>query len=1094
VAFLLETVASQLAQTLGGEPPPPEVLDGLGDRLQELESFSVGLDANGLDQWLSKFRALFNDQVLRDTLLVRALQKRATRLAEALTLLGIVRIEINAATSRVRACTIDRVRLQAFLTNPGSAASDLTWWFSKIQTITDVKLIQAYLGLLLTAPDELLALEYAGNGFAGLPEGTPPPATTLDDLLNLVNSPLRLKLPITVPLTLESFQAAVDNDAPDDYLALVGPDTVPSPPSLAGFGVELKLQQPQALLGGKRLDLGGGWSAVFETMIQANGLYQIKATANGIDPAATSTGEAEIRVTREGEPAILVGPASGTRFEVKRASVSVTFLPPPSEARFSVRALLDGIALVLATDALKTIGGMLPVPPEIRFTTSVSLGYLQGQGFQGQGGAGAGTFATEVVAPIGLNVGTSGLGLAVDRVTVRLEAAFAADGALYGRVVMTHGATGQLGPIRLTIDGAGGWVGWWQAGDGSPATGGVELPSGIGLAIEAGPASGGGFLGRVGAGNAFHGALQLKILGIGAFAFGIYELLPGGDSSFVALIGIRFPIPGIQIGFGFAISGFGGLIGINRRADTDRLRERFGSGAAGNVLFNDDPMRNAPVLLHDLGQFFPAEPGIFIIGPTLQINWLELLRLDAGVFIELPGPRKLFIAGSGRLVIGVSEEAALVYLRLDFIGGIDFVKQLFYFDAALINSHIVHILRLTGGAALRINYGDNGYFLFSVGGFHPSFNPGAMELPRLDRVGATMALDVAIARAWLKQAMYLALTSNTFQLGSSIEAGIEIGPISAHGWFGFDALIQFKPFSFIARIDAGFDVDVFGVSLCSVRVEGQLSGPRPLVIQAKASVRILFVKVSASVTLRLIDGEPDTVAPITDVVGVLRPELTDPNNLRAEGDDPSVVFRPADDLPAAEKRLPLLVPTGTLIWEQRKAPLGLEIERLLGVPLASPRRLEVATPGHANEPEHDWFGVGTYRVLRDAEALNNPRLSRERSGVKVAAKPSTAPSVDCPIEINVIKLPSPIPIGIWNAKVYLTLGQSRMFAQIDRVATLPAQEKLITLKPETWQVVGAEGLPVATGLGPMQAFTATKASSGSVIAATDVTVDLAGVL
>jgi hypothetical protein len=58
VAFLLETVASQLAQTLGGEPPPPEVLDGLGDRLQELESFSVGLDANGLDQWLSKFRAL----------------------------------------------------------------------------------------------------------------------------------------------------------------------------------------------------------------------------------------------------------------------------------------------------------------------------------------------------------------------------------------------------------------------------------------------------------------------------------------------------------------------------------------------------------------------------------------------------------------------------------------------------------------------------------------------------------------------------------------------------------------------------------------------------------------------------------------------------------------------------------------------------------------------------------------------------------------------------------------------------------------------------------------------------------------------------
>ena len=38
--------------------------------------------------------------------------------------------------------------------------------------------------------------------------------------------------------------------------------------------------------------------------------------------------------------------------------------------------------------------------------------------------------------------------------------------------------------------------------------------------------------------------------------------------------------------------------------------------------------------------------------------------------------------------------------------------------------------------------------------------------------------------------MYLAITSNTFQLGSRVEAGIEIGPISAHGWFGFDAEVQ----------------------------------------------------------------------------------------------------------------------------------------------------------------------------------------------------------------------------------------------------------------------------------------------------------------
>ena len=42
----------------------------------------------------------------------------------------------------------------------------------------------------------------------------------------------------------------------------------------------------------------------------------------------------------------------------------------------------------------------------------------------------------------------------------------------------------------------------------------------------------------------------------------------------------------------------------------------------------------------------------------------------------------------------------------------------------------------------------------------------------------------------------MAFTSNTFQVGAKPEAGIEMGPISAHGYFAFDALIQFRPFFF----------------------------------------------------------------------------------------------------------------------------------------------------------------------------------------------------------------------------------------------------------------------------------------------------------
>ena len=189
-------------------------------------------------------------------------------------------------------------------------------------------------------------------------------------------------------------------------------------------------------------------------------------------------------------------------------------------------------------------------------------------------------------------------------------------------------------------------------------------PTGIGLSLAAGPVSGGGFFGSMGPGE-FAGGLS-EDPRHRRLRYGVYRSFRRRP---VRRRADRHPAapPGIQLGFGFAVSGFGGLVGINRRADTDLLRERLASGAAGNVLFNDNPMKNAPSLLGDMARFFPDEAGVFLIGPTLQVNWLYIVKLDLGIFIELPGPRKIFLAGSARLVLG-SEEFALVYLRMDFVG------------------------------------------------------------------------------------------------------------------------------------------------------------------------------------------------------------------------------------------------------------------------------------------------------------------------------------------------------------------------------------------------------------------------------------------
>ena len=46
--------------------------------------------------------------------------------------------------------------------------------------------------------------------------------------------------------------------------------------------------------------------------------------------------------------------------------------------------------------------------------------------------------------------------------------------------------------------------------------------------------------------------------------------------------------------------------------------------------------------------------------------------------------------------------------RLTAIGGLDQVKRLIYFDAALVNSLIMQVFRISAGVPLRLCYGENG--------------------------------------------------------------------------------------------------------------------------------------------------------------------------------------------------------------------------------------------------------------------------------------------------------------------------------------------------------------------------------------------------
>lgn len=1085
MATILQSITDLLKKCLQGDPPPPVILQSLGGRLEELTAVSLDPSGEGIDRWLGKLRAIAADQRLRETLAVRAVQMSFPRLAEALTLLDIIGVEWDGHTPA--AFSINWNGLNDLMTRPGDRAFNLL--LSRVQKLDDVKALQALSLMLITAPDPLLKLEYEHQGFAALPLAGDP-GVTLGQLLDLINSPLSLPLPPRdLPLTLDEFmqQATPTPPVPAGvlgFLALKGPDNFDNQAKLDDFGLELQLNQAEQAKN-VTIDLGGGWEISFGSNDSGSKSYRVQLDADGIDVGVPSTGELTIFMTKR--PAngttLLLGDPNGTHFAIQTIRFGLRF--HASGPLFDVVVRLERIAFALKPDFLKFLSFGLTLPTLLRFDSDVDVSYVQGKGLTGQGSAGGlPALGMQFAAPLNLKIGGSSAGVSVDQVVTRLEIK-PDGGGLRFRALFRYGATAQFGPLGAVMDGAGVWFGRWTDGNG-----GLLPPQGIGLSLQAGPVSGGGFL-KIVSDNEFAGALQLKILGIGAFAYGLYKALPSGDPSFVALIGIRLPLPGIQISFGFAISGFGGLVGINRRADTDKLRERLTSGAAGDVLFNDDPMRNAPKLLGDMQQFFPDEKGVFLIGPTLQINWLYILKLDVGVFIELPGPRKLFIAGSARLVLG-SEDFALVYLRMDFIGGVDFTKSLIFFDAALVNSHVLGIFRITGGVALRIAYGSNGYFLFSVGGFHPSFNPGAMELPRVARVGVSVSLGVV----WIKQEMYLAITSNTFQLGARVEAGIEIGPIAAHGWFGFDALIQFKPFYFVARIEAGFDVEVFGVSLCSVRVVGQLSGPGPLVLQAQASVRILFVKVSASVTIELSSNPPEQVVPIPDLPKHLKGELTNPDNLRVEGEDRSVIFGPQTT------GAKLFAPVGELIWEQKRAPLDLDIEKVEGVDLGGWHRLAI-TAGLALEPkEEDWFGVGSYLKLPDGEALNNARFALQRSGLRIGAgEMKSGAQEEKTVKIELVKLPKRFRFRDllgqalrFESAQYVNGGLAGVLRERAGGARLDPGPVQVAVRQEAWNAHAANGQIQNTDtLNSVQAFVQAKQAGGVALPATAKALDLTGV-
>ncbi|WP_227580042.1 DUF6603 domain-containing protein [Cellulomonas xiejunii] len=782
------------------------------------------------------------------------------------------------------------------------------------------------------------------------------------------------------------------------------------------------------------------------------------ATLRPLAPAPGVDGELTVSFGRTPAgpgPIVLFGEPTGTRLTAASIQASVGAAFAADGGGVSATVVLDssvtaGKLVIAFGGADGFLSSVLPATVEVAFDLGVHWSSVDGLTLRG--GAGL-----AVTVPLAVTLGP----LRLDRVDVVLQPGPTG----VGLQVRVAGGI-DLGPFAASVEGIG-VAADLAVRDGN--LGPVDLtfrflpPTGLGLSVDAGPVSGGGFIRFDESAGRYAGLLALRLGVVAVQATGLLDTrMPEGQSGYALLVLMRASFPPIQLGFGFALSSVGGLLALNRQTDVDALRSRMASGAVGRILAPEDPVRNAPALLADLVAVFPPTPGVVVVGPTLQLSWAEMVRFDIGVFIELPGPRKIIILGSARA--GIENPAGgkpYLQIRLDILGVLDFAQQLAAFDAVLIDSSLLQILDLTGGAAFRLSWGAEPYVVLSIGGFHPAYDPAPLAFPSsLTRIAMVRGAPGDVI--YFRFEGYFAITTNTLQFGAAIEAIITLGPFNIRGFLSFDALIRFEPFHFQFRIQASVHVRWGSHNLGGLDLRGELSGPGPVVFHGRVSFEILWFEIAFEETFTLGSSTPPTATPVSSAVAVIAGELGDPANLTSSAAHDSRVAVE----PATNASLPVISPVGQALWSQQRAPLDLLLQRVEGAPLSRPETV-AATGPMVTAPESDWFAPGSFTELSDADALNRRAFERLHAGVRLGTDGSDdGPSSVLTVTTKVIRLPAPPSLVIAAALPgWLQVAIAGRIGATERGPVNPA----VAIRDETWDVHRHGGGVMHSGLSQAQA-------------------------
>ena len=691
----------------------------------------------------------------------------------------------------------------------------------------------------------------------------------------------------------------------------------------------------------------------------------------------------EVSVTRDANAAdriVLFGAEGASRLDVGRISFDTSLLRTGGVDGPGLSLTLEDLALSIGTGGADTFARVLLPNEPLGGSFDIELAWSPDLGLRVNGGVGV-----DVTIPVMRALGPvliEQLHITVvsgDTIEFEFTGDLIADLLVFAVAVERFGLRvtlsfppggGNLGPMQLDV--------------------GVAPPRRVSFEIHTGAVDGAGFVEHFPETGRYLGGLSLDILSVGIDALVIVDTqLPGDPDGWAFFGSLTAQFPGIPLGFGFTLNGVGGLIALNRTLDVEALAIGLRSGAVDDVLFPADPVGDALALASRIDEYFPLSDGSTVVGPIIEIGWGSptLVTGQLGIVISLPDG---VVAVLGSLATVLPDpDAPILQLHMDSLGVIDVPAGTFWVQASLYDSTLLGTIHLSGDMATYLSVGAQPYFLMSVGGYHPGWDPPSMlpaSMTNLRRMRAT--IDIADSIGVSVQA-YFAITANSVQFGSSVNlvatADVGLATYTARGWLGFDVLLAFNPLRVSTHMYAGVGIYSGTRELMGVQLDLLLEGPKPWYAIGDA----VFKFFGLDVHFRLeVGGQAPPVAPPlahprADVIHQLRQasawrELAPTAPVAA-----AVTYRTVsvDDTTAWVR------PDHLVAVSQGIAPLHRRLDVVgSAVPAAGEDLIEISASGidgvtSTSTIVQDWFAPAQFEALTDAARLARASYELMDAGV-----------------------------------------------------------------------------------------------------------------